>query len=94
MKGLIFDADDKSFETMICGIIITGDDRKRKCCIRLHKRICVECKKIDKKLKNGDLTLITPDVSNEKEIHFYMKNGLDFKSSYDKVYNKIIHGII
>ena len=90
MKGKVVNSENKSFETMICGITFTGNKKKVTYVIKLHKKICIKCQNFDVKVKSGDIIFLKPDISDEKDIGRLMEKGLDFKTAYDKVYNKLM----
>jgi hypothetical protein len=85
VKGKIFDDTNKDFVELLCGYKIIGNPKKTVLLKRLHLSKCEHCKKLMARVNKGSLKVISPDLSDDPKVKYYMCRGSTFKDAVHKV---------
>lgn len=85
VKGKVIDDTNKDFVELLCGYKIIGNPKKTALLKRLHLSKCEHCKKLMARVNQGTLKVISPDLSEDPKVKYYMCNGSTFSEAVKKV---------
>lgn len=88
VKGKIFDDTNKDFVELLCGYKIIGNPKKTALLKRLHLSKCEHCKKLMAHIDKGTLKVISPDLSEDPKVKYYMCKGEKFSDAVRKVFKE------
>lgn len=88
VKGKLIDDTNKDYIELLCGYRIIGNPKKIALLKRLHLSKCHHCEKLMASVNQGRLKVISPDLSEDPKVKYYMCRGETFSNSIQKVFKE------